>query len=121
MKPVLQDWYLTILEEKQRYNLNISDEDIQKMSKAKFKLLVSESVDKYAYSKMIMTAKSQSKCQSILKNLDENNMKIQKYLISSELVKEEQILIFSLRSFSFPVKSNFCYLHESNLICRACQ
>ena len=67
-----------------------------------------------------MTAKSQSKCQSILKNIDENNIKIQKYLISSELVKEEQILIFSLRSFSFPVKSNLRYLHESDLKCRAC-
>ena len=67
-----------------------------------------------------MTAKSQSKCQSILKNIDENNIKIQKYLISSELVKEEQKLMFSLRSFSFPVKSNFRYLHESDLTCRAC-
>ena len=28
--------------------------------------------------------------------------------------------MFSLRSFSFPVKSNFWYLHENDLMGRAC-
>ena len=47
-------------------------------------------------------------------------MKIQKYLICDELVKEEQILLFSLRSLSFPVKSNFSYMHKNDMSCRAC-
>ena len=55
-----------------------------------------------------------------MKNIDENNIAIQKYLISGELVKEEQLLLFSLRTRSFPVKSNYRYLHESDMTCRAC-
>ena len=47
-------------------------------------------------------------------------MKIQKYLISNELVREEQLLLFSLRSKCFQVKSNFKYLHDNDLTCRAC-
>ena len=35
-------------------------------------------------------------------------------------MKEEQILLFSLRSQTFPVKSNYKYLHKDNMICRAC-
>ena len=91
------------------------------MSRGKYKKLVSESVDRYAFNKMIMIAKRQTKCQSILKSIDENNMRIQKYLLSSELVKEEQVLLFTLRSYSFQVKSNYRYLHENNLTCRACK
>ena len=79
---------------KKKYDIQISDEDIQQISQTKFRLLVIESVDKYAYSKMIMTNKSQSKCQSILKNVDENKAKIQKCLISSELVKEDRYKCF---------------------------
>ena len=46
LKPVTRDWYLTILEERKKYDIQISDEDIQQMSRTKFRLLVSESVDK---------------------------------------------------------------------------
>ena len=78
-------------------------------------------VDSYAFSKLLSTAKSQSKCKSIILNLNENNIKIQKYLICDELVKEEQILLFSLRSCSFPVKTNFRHLYPRDVICRACR
>ena len=88
LKPVTHDWYLMISEERERYNIQLSDEEIQQMSRGRFKKLVSESVDSYAFSKMIMIAKRQTKCQSILKTIDENNVCIQKYLISTELVKE---------------------------------
>ena len=110
-----------ISEERERYNIQLSDEEIQQMSRGRLKKLVSESVDSYAFSKMIMIAKRQTKCQSILKTIDENNVCIQKYLISSKLVKEEQVLLFTLRSYSFQVKSNYRYLHENNLACRACK
>ena len=55
-----------------------------------------------------------------MKNYNEDNITIQKYLMTNQLVKEEQILLFSLRSFTFPVKSNYRYLHQGDLKCRAC-
>ena len=49
-------------------------------------------------------------------------MKIQQYLnlICDNLVKEEQLLLFQLRSRSFPVKMNFQYKYNNDLGCRAC-
>ena len=90
------------------------------MSKGKFKSIVNQKVNKFAFKSLIETAKSQSKCQLMLRNINENDIKIQKYLISEKLVKEEQLLLFSLRSFTFPVKSNYRYLHENSMSCRAC-
>ena len=52
--------------------------------------------------------------------MDTRDIRIQKYLIADELVKEEQLLLFSLRTFTFPVKANFQYLHKS-MECRACE
>ena len=46
-------------------------------------------------------------------------MSIQKYLVCEELYKEEQQLLFSLRTFSFPTKSNKKYMFD-DLSCRAC-
>ena len=47
-------------------------------------------------------------------------MKIQEYLICDNMVKEEQLLLFQLRSRSFPVKMNFQYKYKNDLGCRAC-
>ena len=81
---------------------------------------MNKSVDKIAYNSLLETARSQSKCQSMLKNINKSDMKIQKYLISDMLVKEEQLLLFSLRSYTFQVKSNFSYMQKDNMTCRAC-
>ena len=105
----------------ERYGIDMTELEIQNMSKRKFRKLVYESVEKYALSKLIDTAKSQSKCQSILKNINENNFQIQKYLVCDSLIREEQLTLFSLRSFTFPVKSNYKYLFKSDMKCRGCK
>ena len=120
IKPVVHDWFAMIEEEKRKYDISMTDEDIQNCSRGKFKSLVSESVDKVAFSQLIATAQKQSKCREILKTIDPEDMKIRSYLISDKLVKEEQLMLFSLRSFSFSVKSNFHYLYEGDMRCRAC-
>ena len=61
MKPVKKDWYLMIMEEKQKYKIELSGVEIQNMSKGKFKNLVNESVDKIAFNSLIETARSHSK------------------------------------------------------------
>ena len=111
------DYFFMISEEMERYGINMTELEIQNMSKRKFRKLVYESVEKYALSKLIDTAKSQSKCQSILKNINENNFQIQKYLVCDSLIREEQLTLFSLRSFTFPVKSNYKYLFKSDMKC----
>ena len=109
-----------ICEEKQRYNIDSSDIEIQQMSKRSFNELINSYVNNYAFSKLLSTAQTQSKCTSALQNNNYNEFKIQKYLISENLVKEEQSLLFSLRTFNFPVKSNFRYKYKQDVLCRAC-
>ena len=114
LKPVKQDHYLRIAEEKQRYSIELDDQEIARMSKLQFKKYVNNAVEKYAYKKLLSTAISQKKCKYIVDSLDGDNFKIQKYLISEDLVKEEQILLFALRSRTFPVKGNFSYIFKDN-------
>ena len=47
-------------------------------------------------------------------------VKIQKYLISDELDKEEQQLLFIVRTRSFNVKSNRKSQFEADMKCRGC-
>ena len=61
-----------------------------------------------------------SKCRDIVRNVNIDNMSIQKYLVTEDLSKEEKQLLFSLRSRSFPVKCNSRYLFE-DMSCRACK
>ena len=121
LKPVKYDWHNMIEEEKEKYGIKQSDEEIGCLSKNKFKQIVNEAVNKFALSKLLATAQNQSKCKTILKNINENDFKIQKYLICDRLVKEEQQLLFTLRSSSFQVKINFQHIFKDDLSCRACR
>ena len=71
---------------------------------------------------MIAKARTQSKCSNIIKNLQivQGVIKIQKYLISDELDKEEQQLLFIVRTRSFNVKSNRKSQFEADMKCRGC-
>ena len=120
LKPVSHDWFHMISEERRKYDIDLTDKEIQSMSKTRFKSFINKKVDRFAFSKLISTARGQSKCKSVLQNINEEDIMIQKYLLSNQLVKEEQILLFSLRTYNFPVKSNFRYLFPSDLKCRAC-
>ena len=90
------------------------------MSKNQFKRMVSNAINKIAFSNLIDKAKSQSKCSGILNNIDQEKISIQKYLITEHLFKEEQELLFMLRCKAFQVKNNFGYKYE-DMTCRACK
>ena len=120
LKTVTKDWFEMICQEKIKYDICLSDQEIRCMSKSKFKEIVNKKVNCYAFSKLKEKAESQSKCQQIVKQINVNNMITQKYLLTNDLVKEEQILLFSLRCKSFPVKSNFQYMYKDDMSCRAC-
>ena len=61
IKPARKDFYLTVSEEKQKYKIELSDAGIQTMSKGKFKNIVNEKVEKFAYNSLMETVKTQSK------------------------------------------------------------
>ena len=105
--PCSKDWALMIDEEKFKYNILLSDEQISKMSKQKYKLLVDNQVNKFAFHKLLETARTQSKCSEILINLERDKIQIQEYLRSNKFTIEYQQVLFALRTKSYPFKINF--------------
>ena len=77
LKPVKYDWHNMIVEEKEKYGIKLSDEEIRCLSKNKFKQIVNNAVNKFALTKLLVTAQNQSKCKTILRNINENDFKIQ--------------------------------------------
>ena len=73
LKPVLHDWYDMIKSEKEKYNINLSDHEIQCLSKNRFKKIVNEKVNQYALSKLISKAQNQFKCRQIVEQIDIRN------------------------------------------------
>ena len=57
LKPVRNDYFLMISTEKEKYGIELSDSEIQNMSKTRFRKIVYESVERYAISNLILTAK----------------------------------------------------------------
>ena len=120
LKPVRQDWVLMIDEEKRKYDINLHDEEVQCLSKSKFRNIVNKSVNKFAFKSLLTKARSQTKCLKIVEQLNEVSIKIQKYLLSDEMTREEQNLCFILRCHSFLVKSNYKTQFGEDMSCRGC-
>ena len=107
LMPVKHDWIHLIEEDKKIFNLKLSEDEVRNMSKNKFKCIVSKAVNKFAFTSLIAKAKSKSKCSGIISSIDVENISTQKYLLTQNLFKEEQQLLFLLRCKAFQVKSNF--------------
>ena len=119
--PCIKDWALIVNEEKLKYNIFLSDEQISTMSKRKYKLLVDNQVNKFAFHKLLETARTQSKCSEILHNLETDKIQIQEYLKSNKFTKEYQQVLFSLRTKSYPFKINFRHQFHADMSCRICE
>ena len=115
-----QDWSVMIDEEKRKYDINLHDEEVQCLSKSKFRNIVNKSVNKFAFKSLLTKARSQTKCLKIVEQLNEVSIKIQKYLLSDEMTREEQNLCFILRCHSFLVKSNYKTQFGEDMSCRGC-
>ena len=68
---------------------------------------------------MMETARSQSKCQEIMKTYNPEKFQIQGYLKSNKFTWEYQQVLFALRTKSYPLKIYFCHQFE-DMVCRIC-
>ena len=63
------DFFEIIQKEKKKYDIQLHDNEISALSKNRFKKVVNESVNKFAFSWLLKKARAQSKCEGIVKNL----------------------------------------------------
>ena len=92
------DWYIMIEQEKQKYNITVTDDEISLMSKYKFKTLVQKSVENVAFQDLKERASKHSKSTGVLSCLGGQKMKRQDYLCENNFTKDDIKLLFKLRS-----------------------
>ena len=88
IKSCKNDFSIIIQQEKEKYNILLSKEEISKLSKRKYKLIVDSLVNKFAYQEMMEMARRQSKCTEIIKTYDPEKFQIQGYLKSNKFPRE---------------------------------
>ena len=95
LKPSKNDWVLLIENDKKELKIGMTDEDIQKTSKYKFRKIIEENITKETFEYLINKKESHSKTE----NLFYNKLECQKYLKSdNELNNQEKQLLFKFRT-----------------------
>ena len=69
IKPMVGEFYFLIKEEKIKYEIDLSDCEIAKMSKNQFKRYVKNKVEKFAFSHLVSLGENHSKSQKIIQSL----------------------------------------------------
>ena len=104
MKPSKDDWVMQIEEDKKELQLELTDKDIKKLSKFKFKKILEERIKKKSFEYLIKKKDMHSKVEHI--NFDK--LELQKYLKSnSTLDNEEKYFLFKLRTRMTQMKMNY--------------
>ena len=102
------DWCQTVQNDKQVYNINLTDDQISEMSKNSFKNYIENKIYQKAYSELCESRKT--KVQDMIRNSKPNKngqLSLQKYLKTDKLSTVEKQTLFSLRSHNLNCKSNF--------------
>ena len=111
------DWCQIIQEERQKYDLLLSDENISKMSQEKFRKLVKKKVHSHAVNYIHDLAGPHSKSEHIKNPKFER----QAYFSDRRFSKFDVQLLFTLRTKMLNCKSNFQNQYNNNLACRICK
>ena len=113
--PNAGDWVKLVDNDKKVLNLDMSDEEIEEISKNKFKKIVETKIDIFALQQLNALKSKHSKSQY----LQSSSFKTAGYLIDDRFSKSESQLLFKLRSKTLNVKQNFENQHSNNL-CETC-
>ena len=101
------DWFLMLNNERKKYGIELSDKEIAKMSKYRFKALVNKKVNIFAANYLKQKASTHDKSLRILNGIKDNS-------VMRMLNKYDCQLLFKLRSMMLDVKSNFSNLYQNN-------
>ena len=116
LKQVKGDWFKILEAEKSKLNIQLTDSDISKMSREKFKSLISQRIHLKAEEYLKKLASGHSKSKGIV---DEKFEKKQ-YFNDRRLSKEDIQILFSLKTKMTSCKTNFKSQFQNNLSCRIC-
>ena len=110
------DWFCIVSEERKKYDILESDDEIASMTKQKFKSIVEEKIGKAALKYLQELKKKHSKSR----NIPSDKIEVKQYFSDRRFSKEEVQLLFTLRTKMLDVKQNFKSQFK-NLQCRICE
>ena len=111
------DWAKIINEERSKYNILETNEEIAKMSKSKFRKICKIKIKLHATKYLDDMSKPHSKSAGIR----QNGLKKQTYFTDRRFSKEDVQLLFKLRTKMVDCKSNFSQAFQHQLQCRICK
>ena len=117
LKANKNDWVTQIIKDKKDLQIEISDEEVARMSKFRFKQLLKDKVNEFATKcfKAIQLKQSKSSKLEISKSI-----KPAEYLFSKNLCLEEKQTLFKLRSRTIDVKMNQESAYRNKTWCQTC-
>ena len=121
MKPTIGDWFLMMKEERKKYAINITDEEIKSLSKHKFKTLVQKKIHRYAFDYLLSLGKSHSKSRKTIESLNSDQLETQQYLVTNQLTTPQRQLMYYIQSNSYDVKANYKKKYVHDMTCRSCK
>ena len=111
------DWYLIMQDERAKYEISESDDEISKMSQNKFRKIVEKKIHQHALKYLHGLASKHSKSTKIAAEKFEKKA----YFNDRRFSKEDIQLLFALKTKMIDCKSNFSNQFENDLTCRTCQ
>ena len=102
------DWAALVEQDKKQLGINMSDQDIQGVSKEAFKRYVTKKVK----ANFLIYLNGMKNKHSKSNNLKCDELKTAEYLVSPRFSQKEKILLFKLRSRTLDIKGNFKSQHK---------
>ena len=110
------DWVSEVRGDLKNCNINLSDDEIKKMSQYKFKKIVKEQIQLKVMAHLFTLQNKHSKSEKLV-----FKEKMQPYLTSTELSTANKQILFKLRSKMFRIKSNYSSMFRNNMQCSLCK
>ena len=110
------DWIRMLDKDRETLFLDITDKEIENLSKFKFKRIIKMKVEEFALREMNLIKVKRRKSDY----LHSSSFETAKYLLDERFSKLEAQLLFKLRSKTLNLKMNFPSQH-SNLMCKVCK
>ena len=118
LSAVTGDWVKLLETDKEEFNINLTDEEVCKLSEMKFKNYLKKKSVELTIQYLQKLKRKHSKSE----HLDVSDLAISEYLIDDRFTKSERELLFKLRSRTVSVKDNFKNAYLNNdMLCELCK
>ena len=114
-KPLKDDWYLTVKNDLEELDIQLSENELIRMPKNKFKKFLRAKVSEAAFKYLQKLGSGHKKGR----NIHYLKLEMQNYMTSHQLNNDEKVLLFKLRTEMTNVKGNFSGMF-TDVICDLC-